>query len=65
MHDQGPLPELRKEGQFSQIIGIIEAAKKASDLYLTEVIDREKSSAKSHEMNVEIAHNHNQKRKRM
>ncbi len=64
MHDQGPLPELRGGGQFSQIIGFVEAAKKASDYYLSEIIDKEKSLAKSHETNVETANNHNQKRKR-
>ena len=42
MHDHGPLPAPKEGGGFAQIIGFVNAAKKASDKYLTEVIEREK-----------------------
>jgi len=43
MHDHGPLPQPKEGGIFSQIIGLVNEAKKASDLYLTEVIEKEKA----------------------
>jgi len=43
MHDHGPLPQPKEGGNFSQIIGLVNEAKKASDLYLTEVIEKEKA----------------------
>ena len=52
MHDQGPLPELKEGGQFAQIIGLVNAAKKASDAYLTEVIEKEKELGKTQTTNV-------------
>jgi hypothetical protein len=45
MHDHGPLPFPKEGGQFAQIIGFVDAAKKASDKYLTEVIEKEKAHA--------------------
>ena len=45
MHDHGPLPQPKEGGQFAQIIGLVNEAKKASDLYLTEVIEKEKDLA--------------------
>ena len=47
MHDHGPLPPPREGGQFAQIIGFVNAAKKASDAYLTDVIEKEKKHATS------------------
>ena len=43
MHDHGPLPPPREGGKFAQIVGFVNAAKKASDKYLTEVIEKEKA----------------------
>ena len=63
MHDQGPLPKLKQGGQFAQIIGLVNAAKKASDAYLTEVIEKEKELGKSQPTNV-TAEDPTQKRKR-
>ena len=63
MHDQGPLPELKEGGQFAQIIGLVNAAKKASDAYLTEVIEKEKELGKTQPTNV-TAEDPTQKRKR-
>mmetsp|Transcript_4385 Transcript_4385/g.9576 ORF Transcript_4385/g.9576 Transcript_4385/m.9576 type:complete len:156 (-) Transcript_4385:442-909(-) len=51
MHDQGPLPTPKEGGEFTQIIGIVSAAKKASDEYLTKVIEKEKAIVAS-KMNV-------------
>lgn len=62
MHDQGPLPEPKEGGQFSQIIGLVSAAKKASDAYLTEVIEKEKGLAKA--LATDVARDNEQKRKR-
>lgn len=62
MHDQGPLPEPKEGGQFSHIIGLVNAAKKASDAYLTEVIEKEKGLDKA--FATDVAHDHEQKRKR-
>jgi hypothetical protein len=45
MHDHGPLPQPKEGGQFAQIIGLVNFAKKASDSYLTEVIEKEKALA--------------------
>ena len=45
MHDHGPLPLPTEGSQFAQIIGFVDAAKKASDKYLTEVIEKEKAHA--------------------
>ncbi|KAL3815908.1 hypothetical protein ACHAXA_005756, partial [Cyclostephanos tholiformis] len=44
MHDHGPLPPPREGGQFADIIGLVRAAKAASDAYLTDLIEREKTS---------------------
>lgn len=63
MHDQGPLPKLKQGGQFAQIIGLVNAAKKASDAYLTEVIEKEKELGKTQTTNV-TAEDPTQKRKR-
>jgi hypothetical protein len=45
MHDHGPLPFPKEGGQLAQIIGFVDEAKKASDKYLTEVIEKEKAHA--------------------
>ena len=45
MHDHGPLPQPKEGGQFAQIVGLVNEAKKASDSYLTEVIEKEKALA--------------------
>ena len=47
MHDHGPLPPPKEGGVFAQIIGFVNAAKNASDTYLTELIEREKAAASS------------------
>jgi len=44
MHDHGPLPPPKEGGQFTQIIGLVSEAKRASDKYLTELIETEKKS---------------------
>lgn len=65
MHDHGILPAPKEDGQFAQIIGLVSAAKKASDVYLTEliVIEREKTLATSER--AESAQGENPKRKRL
>lgn len=45
MHDHGPLPPPKEGGEFAQIIGLVNAAKKQSDSYLTELIEKEKEVA--------------------
>jgi hypothetical protein len=45
MHDHGPLPPPTEGGQFAQIIGFVNAAKNASDAYLSDVIEKEKAHA--------------------
>lgn len=45
MHDHGQLPKPREGGRFAQIIGFVNAAKKASDAYLTQVIEKKKALA--------------------
>lgn len=62
MHDHGPLPAPKEGGQFAQIIGLVSAAKKASDVYLTELIEREKILATS--VGADSAQGGNPKRKR-
>jgi hypothetical protein len=42
-HDQGLLPPPQEGGAYSQLIGCVEATKKGSDMYLTEVMKQEKS----------------------
>ena len=44
MHDHGPLPAPKEGGQFAQMIGLVSAAKKASDEYLTQIIEKEKEA---------------------
>ena len=43
MHDHGPLPQPKEGGQFANIIGLVNEAKKASNEYLTEMIEKEKA----------------------
>ena len=43
MHDHGPLPQPKEGGQFAKIIGLVNEAKKASNEYLTEMIEKEKA----------------------
>jgi hypothetical protein len=62
MHDHGPLPAPKEGGQFAQIIGLVSAAKKASDAYLTELIEREKTLTTS--AGADSAQGGNPKRKR-
>lgn len=62
MHDHGSLPAPKEGGQFAQIIGLVSAAKKASDVYLTELIEREKTLATS--AGADSAQGGNPKRKR-
>lgn len=64
MHDQGPLPKPIEGGKFAQIIGFVNAAKRASDAFLTEVIEKEKCISKMTTPN-DTAQNHEHKRKRM
>jgi hypothetical protein len=47
MHDHGPLPPPREGGQFADIIGLVRAAKGASDAYLTDLIERERGATKT------------------
>mmetsp|Transcript_2129 Transcript_2129/g.3660 ORF Transcript_2129/g.3660 Transcript_2129/m.3660 type:complete len:158 (+) Transcript_2129:49-522(+) len=61
MHDHGPLPPPREGGKFAQIVGFVNAAKKASDKYLTEVIEKEK--AHSQPATSESNQQHKRKRK--
>ena len=61
MHDHGPLPPPREGGKFAQIVGFVNAAKKASDKYLTEVIEKEKAHAQP--VNSEANKQHKRKRK--
>ena len=44
MHDHGPLPKPKEGGVFASLIGLCQEAKKSSDKYLTEVIEKEKQS---------------------
>lgn len=62
MHDHGPLPQPKEGGKFAQIIGLVSAAKKASDAYLTEVIEKEKAIAAA--SNTDDGGKPEQKRKR-
>jgi len=64
MHDHGPLPVPKEGGKFSQLIGLVTAAKNASDKYLTEVIEKEKAMAPSSTNNTGGGQAGQQKRKR-
>jgi len=41
MHDHGPLPKPKEGGVFASLIAFCQEAKKSSDSYLTEVIEKE------------------------
>ena len=47
MHDHGPLPAPRAGGDFALLIGCVEATKKCSDEFLTDIIKKEKIHALS------------------
>ena len=46
MHDHGPLPAPKEGGDFALLIHMVQQAKKKSDELLTNVIEKEKNSAK-------------------
>lgn len=67
MHDHGPLPPPKERGEFAQIIGLVNAAKKESDSYLTELIEKEKEEAAATQTNqtsIMAKEDNKQKRKR-
>mmetsp|Transcript_27974 Transcript_27974/g.58794 ORF Transcript_27974/g.58794 Transcript_27974/m.58794 type:complete len:156 (+) Transcript_27974:55-522(+) len=41
MHDHGTLPAPKEGGRFAQLIGFVDQGKKASDKYLTAIIEAE------------------------
>lgn len=43
MHDHGPLPAPKEGGDIAQLIGCVEATKRFSDEFLTDVIKKEKA----------------------
>lgn len=43
MHDHGPLPAPREGGDVALLIGCVEATKRCSDEFLTDVIKKEKA----------------------
>ena len=46
MHDHAPLIAPKEGGDMAQLLGCVQAAKKFSDDYLTQVIQDEKQAAK-------------------
>ncbi len=46
MHDHGPLPAPKEGGDFALLIHMVQQAKKKSDELLTNIIEKEKNSAK-------------------
>ena len=45
MHDHGHLPSPKEGGEYAHLIGFVCGAKKASDDFLTKVIEAERMSA--------------------
>jgi hypothetical protein len=46
MHDQGPLPPLKKGGPIAFLMGCVGLAKEHSDMFLTKRIEEEKEQLK-------------------
>mmetsp|Transcript_17193 Transcript_17193/g.21007 ORF Transcript_17193/g.21007 Transcript_17193/m.21007 type:complete len:160 (+) Transcript_17193:271-750(+) len=51
MHDHGPLPKPNENGDFAQLIGMVNQAKKHSDTLLTQIIENEKKTHSSKNTN--------------
>ena len=64
MHDHGPLPAPKEGGQFAQMIGLVSAAKKASDEYLTKLIAKEKETNASSTTNAKEGGGSKQKKQK-